>query len=294
MVKKIMASGIVLVFIMTIVYSGCLEDTIETELNFSYEECTTLTEYDNETGLYTVNWEDEINRTIWIDNSSLNILAYVTINCADSLIEGSYRIINETLLLYYTIQSSPFNAKCMCTHILYYNFTNLEKRDYQFRLVEIINGENNTNLENNSLKESCINATIRGIELEIQRYLQWLEIPNEERTNVSTTREEHEALLNNLYLELEKFMNIQLQDYEITKNKTVIGWVNENCTEDSSLHIENMSKSGPFYHITGIIENDYSNIKPETKYNMTIYLVYPRSYPFPSYYIYIDKFNQIE
>ena len=136
------------------------------------------------------------------------------------------------------------------------------------------------------LKEACINATIRGIELDIERHQKWLETGAE-------SREEIESRLNQLQMDLEKYKNIQLQDYKLPEKKEVIGWVNQPCTENTILQIENMTRSGPFYHIVGIKGEDYTAIKPKTKYRMTIYLVYPRYYPFSSYYIYIDDYEQI-
>ncbi|MCD6550294.1 hypothetical protein J7K24_01995 [bacterium] len=136
------------------------------------------------------------------------------------------------------------------------------------------------------LKEACLNATIRGIELDIEKHQKWLEMGTE-------PREEIESRLNKLRAELEKYKGAQLQDYEIPEKREVIGWVNQPCTENTILQIENMTKSGPFYHIVGIKGEDYTVIKPKTKYRMTIYLVYPRYYPFSSYYIYIDSWEQI-
>ncbi len=122
----------------TVGFSGCINGVVGPKLDFSFEKCDSIIEYDNETGSYTINWKDEINKTIWIDNSSLDILAHVTINCAECMAGGSYDIMNDTLVLYYNVKRTPMFAHCMCTHTLYYNFTNLEQKDYHFQLVEII------------------------------------------------------------------------------------------------------------------------------------------------------------
>jgi len=39
-----------------------------------------------------------------------------------------------------------------------------------------------------------------------------------------------------------------------------------------------MSKSGPWYHLAGIMGNDYAVLQPRTRYPMNVYSVYPRSY----------------
>ena len=148
--------------------------------------------------------------------------------------------------------------------------------------------------ETRSLKEACINATIRGIELDIRVHQKWLEIPEEELTEGAESREKIRSRLNQLKVELEKYKNIQLQNYELPEKREVIGWVNQPCTEDTILQIEDISRSGPFYHVMGIMGEDYSVIEPQIRYGMTIYLVYPRYYPFPSYYICIDNCEQMQ
>jgi len=154
--------------------------------------------------------------------------------------------------------------------------------------------ENSITTKTTDLKKACINATIRAIELEIGRCKKWLEIPEEELTEGAKSREEIESRLNQLQIDLEKYKNIQLHDYELPEKIEIIGWVDKPCTENTILQIEDMTRSGPFYHIVGIKGGDYAVIKPKTKYRMTIYLVYPRYYPFPSYYIYIDDYKQIQ
>jgi len=144
------------------------------------------------------------------------------------------------------------------------------------------------------LKEACVNATIRGIELNIEGCKKWLEIPEEELTEGAEPREKIEFRLNQLQMDLEKYKNIQLQDYKLPEKKEVIGWVNQPCTENTILQIENITRSGPFYHVVGIKGGNYTVIKPKTKYRMTIYLVCLRYYPFTSYYIYIDDYEQIQ
>ena len=148
--------------------------------------------------------------------------------------------------------------------------------------------------ETRSLKEACINATIRGIELDIGMHQKWLEIPEEELTEGAESREKIKFRLDQLNVELEKYENIRLQNYELPEKREIIGWVNQPCTEDITLQIEDMSRSGPFYHIVGIKGEDYSVIKPQIRYRMTMYLVYPRDYPFTSYYIYIDNYEQMQ
>ena len=148
--------------------------------------------------------------------------------------------------------------------------------------------------ETTNLKEACINATIRGIELDIERCQEWLKLPEEELTEGAEPREKIESRLNQLKAELEKYKNIQLQDYKLPEKREVIGWVNQPCKENTILQIEGMTRSGPFYHVVGVKGDNYGIIKPQIKYQITIYLVYPRYYPFSNYYIYINNWEQMQ
>ncbi|MEM5770892.1 MAG: hypothetical protein AAGU32_21810, partial [Bacillota bacterium] len=55
-------------------------------------------------------------------------------------------------------------------------------------------------------------------------------------------------------------------------------WVGNLAAEDTLLHIDRLTKSGPFYHLAGITGGDYTVLQVNTRYNMTFYRVYPRSY----------------
>lgn len=140
------------------------------------------------------------------------------------------------------------------------------------------------------LKRGCIQATTKAIELEIVRHQKWLETPQEQWG--STPKEEIVALLEKLQADLEKYKNIQVQDYALPQKVEVIAEVDK-LKEDDILRIEGLTRSGPFYHIVGIVGDDYTVVKPG-KYQMTLYLVYPRHYPFPSYYVYIAAYKRID
>ncbi|MCD6568852.1 hypothetical protein J7K70_01750 [bacterium] len=142
-------------------------------------------------------------------------------------------------------------------------------------------------------KKALVNAAIRGIELDIKRIQKWLEAPEEELTEGALRRKDLEFRLSQLESELKKYKNMRLQDYKPPEKRDVVGWVNDACVENTLLHTENMSRSGPFYHIVGIKGGNWSDIKPKVKYKMSIYLVYPRFYPFPDHYIYISSYKQL-
>ncbi|RIB35424.1 MAG: hypothetical protein BXU00_01500 [Candidatus Nanoclepta minutus] len=133
-----------------------------------------------------------------------------------------------------------------------------------------------------SLKKECLKATINAIKIEINRHLEWLETSDVENRGEILNR------LNQLIVDLEKYKDMKIEEYTIPEKREVIGWIEGSYKMDNLLYIENMTRSGPFYHIVGIRGN--ATIEPNKKYLMTIYLVYPRYYPFESYYVYVYKY----
>ena len=138
------------------------------------------------------------------------------------------------------------------------------------------------------LKQACITTAMRGIELEIKRHQDWIE-QREKGTEDDSELQQH---LSKLKGDLEGLKNIELNDYGIPQKLQVKAWVLSPASENSILYVENMTRSGPWYHICGIKGDDYTVIQPNEKYLMTIYLVYPRYYWYmKSYYIYIDEYK---
>jgi len=80
-----------------------------------------------------------IKEAIWKDNHTLNIKAYVSVNCILEIIGGDYEIIDDNLVLKYKTYNPDQGmiAFCNCVHQLNYNFTNLRMEDYQFAIIRI-------------------------------------------------------------------------------------------------------------------------------------------------------------
>ena len=55
-------------------------------------------------------------------------------------------------------------------------------------------------------------------------------------------------------------------------------WVQEKADDNVILYVNGMSRSGPWYHLSGIVGGDYARMKPGVKYAATYYKVYPRAY----------------
>jgi len=97
-------------------------------LEFSFGECDqSISPYNTE--------EHGIKETKWIDNTTLEVKAIVSINCAEEIESGDFEIVGKNIVLVY---KSPLCeeicADCMCAHEIKYNFSNLEKKDYTFEL----------------------------------------------------------------------------------------------------------------------------------------------------------------
>jgi len=107
-----------------------IESNEDISLNFSFSECGVFSFDESDTG---------INETIWIDNTTLNVKANVLINCGEEIINGSYQLVDDKITLYYNSPECVEECMdCMCGVVLYYNFTNLDKKDYQFELERIV------------------------------------------------------------------------------------------------------------------------------------------------------------
>lgn len=152
---------------------------------------------------------------------------------------------------------------------------------------------NKTDIE--YLKKDCIAAAICGIDLEIVKHQKWIDMRKKGEVD-DKNLPEIEGRLNRLKADLEKYQKMNLDLYVIPENREVKAWIsaNEPLGDNSILYVENMSMSGPWYHLVGITGNNYSVIQPDTKYLMNIYLVYPKYYwTMPSYYVYVFDINNI-
>ncbi len=73
----------------------------------------------------------EIN---WLDDETLEVKAYVTINCAEDIHDGDYEIWWNEITLWHSYIECTLCAECLCAHELTYKFSGLNKGDYEFEL----------------------------------------------------------------------------------------------------------------------------------------------------------------
>jgi len=145
------------------------------------------------------------------------------------------------------------------------------------------------------LKKELIDATVKAIELEIERY------------RVSNHKDKEKKIAY-LQKELVKFKKIKAETYIIGnfEENNILGdsqkfgplippelreieiTVTKGYNYGSILEIKGMTRSGPFYHIAGIKSGDFKYLTPG-KYK--VYLVYKREYfgLIPDYYVYIGE-----
>ncbi|MCX7781297.1 MAG: hypothetical protein N2491_10410 [Negativicutes bacterium] len=137
-----------------------------------------------------------------------------------------------------------------------------------------------------ALKADCLAATVKAIKKEMDRHRQWLEARKKQGDKKGTAAME-EALAR-LQADLDKYQSMDAENYVLPEPIKRTIWVGEELQEDPILNIEEMTKSGPWYHVIGIAGGDYKILKPIAKYNVTLYLLYPRSYwSMSSAYVYI-------
>ena len=100
------------------------------KLEFSFRDCDQFvgTETRGKLGV------DEIQ---WLDNTTLLVKAFVSINCAEKMTSGSFEISGDTVTLKYHHTKCTECTSCECIHELTYRFTNLGRGDYQFKLSSV-------------------------------------------------------------------------------------------------------------------------------------------------------------
>ncbi len=112
-----------------VIFSGCVSQP-PVELEFSVGECD-MDPYGQEEG---------VQETTWLDDTTLEVIVYVIINCAEEIESGSYELVNDTIKLRYTCPECEIEdcEKCLCGYELTYTFTHLEQKEYQFEIERIL------------------------------------------------------------------------------------------------------------------------------------------------------------
>ena len=114
-------------FIATVI-SGCVQQS--PKLKFTAGPCDeTIDPYGTDMGVKEVNW---------IDETTLEVVVYVNINCAEEIEDGDFQLFSGRIILQYTAPQCEECVFCLCAHRLVYRFTNLEKKEYLFEIERIM------------------------------------------------------------------------------------------------------------------------------------------------------------
>jgi len=151
---KIALNFLLIVSILSVV--GCVnsENKQEQKINL-----TNIAEFETNTTNNTINLpiefdfsygscEDEISpydesqlgvkQAIW-DKDELKVTAFITINCADSIGDGSYIIDGNKITLGYDLTKCDTCTTCLCAHKLIFILNNINKTVYDFELKSYLN-----------------------------------------------------------------------------------------------------------------------------------------------------------
>jgi hypothetical protein len=144
------------------------------------------------------------------------------------------------------------------------------------------------------LKIACLEAAIEGIKAEISRHQDWIDLRKQGQTD-SQDLPDLESKMSLLKADLEKYRSLGPNDYQPSEVIKLKAWVDGRAEANAILHIEEISRSGPWYHLAGVKGDDYNVLKPGIKYMMSFYKVYPTSYfNMVSSYVYLAEFQEVE
>ncbi|EAT59265.1 hypothetical protein CferDRAFT_1272 [Chlorobium ferrooxidans DSM 13031] len=129
--------------------------------------------------------------------------------------------------------------------------------------------------DHNFLKKVLLDATIQAINMDIKRYKAWIE-----QASDKVKKAEYKQGLDRLVQEKQKYQTMKPIDYELPKKITLVGQY-----EGRQILFKGQSKLGPFYNVVA----SSSPLTKGKEYSFEFYLVYPREYQFPSYYVYVTK-----
>lgn len=161
------------------------------------------------------------------------------------------------------------------------------------------------------LRESLRQSTVTAIRLEIDAYAAKLRAA-EEGTGPEETKATFRQRIAELEAERDRFDRMPTDGYpDPTTSAPDSGSVLDDATAygpilparmreailvaagpydvGDLLEVEGTSRSGPFFHLAGIFGGDASILKPGTRYEVVMYLVYRREYfgRIGDYYVYV-------
>ena len=166
-------------------------------------------------------------------------------------------------------------------------------------------------------REACLKAVRSAVEMELKDYGQRLKTA-EQGVGPDGNVAKFKNRIKELGSQLKKITEMKPDEYRLlspegnqqdigiknlgnygpvmpAEKRSVVIQVDQECKKGLVLNVEGMTRSGPFYHVAGIVNDDYSRIKLNHRYELTFYLVYKREYLgfIPDYYVYIAQVRNL-
>ena len=163
------------------------------------------------------------------------------------------------------------------------------------------------------LKRECVKATLFAIQSELNRYETKLKAAHDNKQNDDIVLSLKKKI-KDCQLQFQKFSTMNYDDYVLKSNdsnqlqypgvfgpvmppivKQVTVTFTEECKQGSTLYIDGITKSGPFYHVAGVINDEYKKFKPGKRYKLKIYLVYKKEYFdfIHNYYVFVSHYEKM-
>ncbi|MBP7342487.1 MAG: ankyrin repeat domain-containing protein [Smithellaceae bacterium] len=131
--------------------------------------------------------------------------------------------------------------------------------------------------EQTTVQKACLAATQTAIALEIRRYAGWIDLRKSGQVAAGDLPA-LEATLARLKEDLQKYQAMKPEDYALPPQREMTAWVQSQAADNAILYIDRMSRSGPWYHLAGIVGGDYGLLQPNVRKSVVFYSVYPRRY----------------
>ena len=144
-----------------------------------------------------------------------------------------------------------------------------------------------TALKEDTLKQACLAATVAAIKLEMNRYQRWIDVRKQQGDIQGEV--ELQSSFDVLAAEWELYAAMDAKDYVLPAPMTTIAWVASKADKDAIVYIDNMSKSGPWYHLAGITGDNYTLLRPAVREQVNLYPVHKRMYgSMQSAYVFVE------
>ncbi len=133
-------------------------------------------------------------------------------------------------------------------------------------------------------------AKLWALDQEIQRHRAWIQ-----NTQDPQRRLAYQKALARLQVERERWIALPADSVALPKDsvQVVVTLPPEGCRRGLSLPYEGLTRSGPFYIVAGIVGDACRVLKPKHRYRLTLVPVLPQAYPFPSSYVCIVAYEEL-